>query len=261
MKNTRAIAIELELGSMINQDNLAPNSAYDRRFKAFQRFNYAKGQINKAIKPAGLEADYWESDVGIEIRHKQPHRWSAAEANRLKKVCVALNKQVDNLQIEYDPEWNGLHVHVDVRDFTVKEMRNLMKWVQAIEPYIFKAVDPSRKGNWFCSTTKFKNLDRDYENVEQLVYHGYCKPNSSVFLRSTLERFKDDEKHACRFCGANFHSYLIRGSVEFRYFEATLDPKKLARYINFCYNLVMSAKRVPSKKVNEKTFKRLFQAI
>ena len=116
----------------------------------------------------------------------------------------------------------GIHVHVNVKDFSVWSLRNLVNIMSARETLLFKALEV--------------NHNREMQ---------YCKRISPIFVRSlqTIVPLSEEKMkalwyehcginpHSSRYHALNLHSLWMGKGVEFRMFNSTTHAGKLKTYI------------------------------
>lgn len=143
----------------------------------------------------------------------------------------------------------GLHVHVDAGNHTAQSLKNLAFTMKAKQNLLYKAVGTqhSRLGQW-CKPIDDKLIDSikhikklDTENIKSTWYGTYT---------DDCGRDETDHYHYSRYHALNLHSVWFRGTVEFRFFEATLHAGEVRSYITLC--LAMSAAAINSKRANDK---------
>lgn len=123
----------------------------------------------------------------------------------------------------------GVHVHLDVNDFTVENMRALVK-------------------NWFLLETQFDKMMPVSRRADN---NTYCKSLSSLFTKRQLFAHID----ACttineivnlfetRYVKLNLKSYLRYGTVEFRHHSGTTMFSKIKNWVLICARLVEFSKQ------------------
>lgn len=124
----------------------------------------------------------------------------------------------------YDKSWRcSTHIHLDVRDMTVDEYKNLVFVSSIVEPTLFK-MEPTRVDNPYC-----------------IPYDKLTNSNTvaSVFNSLFDNRFRDLE-YFPKYSSINLGATYKYGSIEYRTFEAIDDMTKLIKYIN----MIMLAKKI-----------------
>lgn len=136
----------------------------------------------------------------------------------------------------------GIHVHVDAANHNRQSLKNLIGIMFSKEDILFKAlqVNEGRAAQW-CKKVREPMLmkarelssdeTKDLTELEDIWYEG----------------FPDRRAHynRSRYYALNLHSVFYRGTVEFRCFNSTLDPGRVAAYVNLC--LAMSAQAIAQR--------------
>ncbi len=133
----------------------------------------------------------------------------------------------------------GMHIHVDSSAFSGKTLANLAKIVHKQEPLILAALGVSearlRQYTKPVSAEFIAKLERSrprtLEQVNRLWY-GFRNHNPTHYDQS-------------RYHGVNLHNVWYRGTVEFRWFEATLHAGKVKAAVQFV--LAIAAKALNSR--------------
>jgi hypothetical protein len=132
-----------------------------------------------------------------------------------------LEKTLDEYQTSYShgpttSKRTSLHLHVDVRDLTVKELLNFITLSYIFEDTLFKAFAPERKDNNYCMPFSSNNeIQRNYHSITQ----------STSFLTGVVNNSQ-------KYSASNILSIAQKGSVEFRMMRATWDSKVILGWIN-----------------------------
>lgn len=149
----------------------------------------------------------------------------------------------------------GIHVHVGAAqlctDSDSRALIRLAKLVYQQEPLIFEAlaVQGARRGQW-CKPVE-ESLIRRIASRRPIAKNAmaaawYDGPNSAYEQRQHY--------HSSRYHGLNLHSVFFRGTVEFRYFEATLHAGKVKSYVQFCLALAAKAINAKGAVARKRTF-------
>lgn len=122
----------------------------------------------------------------------------------------------------------GMHVHVDCRGIYDPDFyRLLLSFYSKYEKEIDSFVHESRRENQnnYCRTNV--NLYNDWETIW-----------SNHIDQSPETNLADAFSNVERYYKLNFASFLRHGTVEFRQFHGTLNPKEIRAWVDFCINLV-----------------------
>jgi hypothetical protein len=128
----------------------------------------------------------------------------------------------------------GLHVHVGIAGCRVEHLNRLVDLVEGWEPAVLDRVLPSRR-----------------------QFSGPLDPGFMARFRArqptTLDEFwalwygdagwhsRRDRYDPVRYRGLNLHSFRRLGTVEFRYFNGTIDPEQILDHVRSCLALVEQA--------------------
>ena len=133
----------------------------------------------------------------------------------------------------------GIHIHADGAAFDVDALRNLVKIVNKQERLIENAlcITETRRSRW-C-----RGVDQEF-----LAKIENKRPsNLDEMNRAWYGYHNESPRHydSSRYKGLNLHAVFFRGTVEYRWFEATLDADKVKAYIQFV--LALSTKAINAK--------------
>lgn len=136
----------------------------------------------------------------------------------------------------------GIHIHVGSAPFDAKALTNLVKMVNKQERLIKYAlgVSDSRRNRW-C-----RSIDASFiENLERRRPRSLDAINAAWY-----GRHNDRPQHydSTRYRGVNLHSVWFRGTIEFRWFDATLHAGKVKAYIQFI--LALASKALTSRSAS-----------
>ena len=119
----------------------------------------------------------------------------------------------------------GIHVHVDARPFDGRTLGNLAKIVYKQEPLILAALGVTENRQRTYTRPVRTELIREIERrrprtTDELnrIWYGYHNRHPQHF-------------DGTRYHGVNLHNVWYRGTIEFRWFEATLHAGKVKSYI------------------------------
>jgi hypothetical protein len=129
----------------------------------------------------------------------------------------------------------GIHVHVDAAAFNAKKLCNLAKLVHQQEDLIVAAlgVQPARLARYT------KKIDAGF--IQRIVANPpktMLELNHAWYGRSNASPRHYDES---RYHGLNLHSVWYRGTIEFRYFEGSLEAYLVKANVQFCLALAAKA--------------------
>lgn len=134
----------------------------------------------------------------------------------LKTVVHVLRKE---LKVRCNKK-TGLHIHHDVNDFNLNQLKNLYRLYNKYEENAIKSIiNPSRTQTQYCSPVK-----RIMQNVESA---------------STIEEFKNS--YAGRYYNLNNKAYVKYGTIEFRHHQGTTNINEILAWVELTHKLVETA--------------------
>lgn len=139
--------------------------------------------------------------------------------DQITDICIALN----NSNATINPTC-GLHIHLDARDFSYYDIRNLIKIYSVIEPALFMMVPESRRTSKYCKPCGNKYLDvinkNTFDDLKlKLIDDIYDEPSSE----GRFDKYGSDS----RYDAMNLHSWFYRGTIESRLFNGSIDSNDI----------------------------------
>ena len=130
----------------------------------------------------------------------------------------------------------GTHVHIGAEILNVHSISNLVNIVARKEDLLYKALHVYKaREHTYCKKVDkefLEDLNREkpetMEELKELWFKKYCEDIN-------------DPHHDSRYRGLNLHSLFTKGTVEFRWFNTTMEPEKIRKYIQLCMMLVIEA--------------------
>ncbi|CEN54424.1 amidoligase family protein [Capnocytophaga canis] len=145
--------------------------------------------------------------------------------SQLKSACKSL--RLSNAQVNKSC---GLHVHLEVNDYSVEDMKTLVKNFYLLEEQFDQMMPESRR----------KNENRYCQGFYPTM------PNKQIFFSkidscTTIEQMAYFFDH--RYLKLNLQSYTKYGTVEFRHHSGTTMFSKIKNWILICARLVEFSKQ------------------
>lgn len=134
----------------------------------------------------------------------------------------------------------GLHVHVDVRDYTIEHLMNFVYIWDRVENCLYRLVSPSRRTGTYSRPwgTKFKDagvLNQKFSMEERERRLDAASYGSA----SEAQSYKNSRsKHNSRYHGMNLNAIPVHGTIEFRLHHGTVNPIKMRMWAAVCSALV-----------------------
>ena len=152
------------------------------------------------------------------------------DLEQLQEVVRAIRKAGGKINSQC-----GIHIHIDSEPFDGRKLGNLAKVVYKQEPLILHALginsDRLRRYTRPVSDELIQNIERHRPKTKaelNRIWYGYHN-NQPQHYDNT------------RYHGVNLHNVWYRGTVEFRWFEATLHAGKIKAYLQFCLGIAAKA--------------------
>ena len=203
----------------------------------------SRQEVINALQNAGIKVEgaRYGSDVIEGTWKVQPdgsiNGWEIVspplnDVEDLKTVVHVLRKE---LKVRCNKK-TGLHIHHDVNDFNLHQLKNLYRLYNKYENNAIKSfVNPSRTQTLYCSP-----VERIMHNVESA---------------STIEEFKNS--YSGRYYNLNNKAYVKYGTIEFRHHQGTTNINEILAWVEFTHKLVETAqhkeqvKRLYAGRTNE----------
>lgn len=130
----------------------------------------------------------------------------------------------------------GTHVHIGAEILNVHSISNLVNIVARKEDLLYKVLHVYKaREHAYCKKVDkefLEDLNREkpetMEELKELWFKKYCEDIN-------------EPQHDSRYHGLNLHSVFTKGTVEFRWFNTTMEPEKIRKYIKLCMMLVIEA--------------------
>ncbi|MCL0034360.1 amidoligase family protein [Dehalococcoidia bacterium] len=123
-----------------------------------------------------------------------------------------------------------------------------MQNARAYEPWIYQiarggdAEHRGRNGNHYryCKPIEevYRNGETDYDRLMKAKSFKRFWERWYGVPRQELPRLFANKYNPTRYRGLNLHSYNYRGTIEFRYFDGTLNPADVRAWVTLCLRLV-----------------------
>ena len=123
---------------------------------------------------------------------------------------------------------SGVHVHVNVQDYTPKELFTFMTTYFILEELLIKFCGDHREGNHFCLRAK----DAEWI-IDELVDSA------------RTHKFGNLKNDNIRYCSLNPCSLFKYGSIEFRAMRGTRDLDAIYTWVKILDRVRLSAKNFP----------------
>lgn len=123
---------------------------------------------------------------------------------------------------------SGVHVHVNVQDYTPKELFTFMTTYFILEELLIKFCGDHREGNHFCLRAK---------DAEWII--------NELVDSARTHKFGNLKNDNIRYCSLNPCSLFKYGSIEFRAMRGTRDLDAIYTWVKILDRVRLSAKNFP----------------
>lgn len=225
----------------------------------------SRGEVAEAIQSAvGGEVTHLRGSSTFdpwEVRDEQERVWRVVADGSLTNVPPHLRAEVVTPVLCYEDivilqkvvrairkcgagvdEKCGMHIHVDASAFDGRTLANLAKVVNKQEELILTALGVSEErmrrytkpmGSDFIAKVE-RNRPKTKDQMNR-IWYGHQNDHPTRYDQS-------------RYYGVNFHSVWYRGTIEFRWFAATLHAGKVKAAVQFV--LATAAKALNSRSAS-----------
>lgn len=160
----------------------------------------------------------------------------AALAEMVRALCAAVEESDGNVNASC-----GLHVHVDARDLRHHDMRRVLMLYLSVQDALYAMQPPSRRAaGSMCAPLNPATWDPRAWPASPSGSRD--KMLASMYGEKKQARYSRREKYASiRYHGINVHSWLYRGTLEFRMHSGTTQAEKILPWATLCAALVCRA--------------------
>ena len=161
---------------------------------------------------------------GIEYMWNGPQDW-----DKTKKSIKYLTEKLGEIKntLQFSPRCS-IHVHVNVQDLTSSQLLNFIAVAWYMEDFIIDSCADYRRNNNFCA--RISDSETNVFNIVQGLRDG-----TKLFdYRFSTDRYK--------YSGTNLCTIRSFGTLEFRMFQATIDPIMLEAWCKTLDNMKQYAK-------------------
>lgn len=177
----------------------------------------------------GWEIDYDGSlDNGAEYRPRNNNHlyWNEESLTQLKEMLALIKVHRGKVMKSC-----GLHIHVNCKNFTDRQILEIVKEFIHKQQYIIKRfeVHPDRLKET-CKMLPRENLNK----LTEKQIHNFRK-QTEMWSYEGYNGLLDEKYQACNISHLRAGDY---GTIEFRLFDATLSYKKLKEQIHWTLNFI-----------------------
>lgn len=149
----------------------------------------------------------------------------------------------------------GLHVHIDASDYTFYDMRRLVMLYAKLEPAMFAMMPASRRDSNYCfpcGERYVKGLSNEHRSKEAkaLLIDNVYAATGSTYHGSAFKQVRNTKWGSARYSALNIHSWVYRGTIEFRLHTGTVNPTKIIAWGMLCASILDAAMRMTEAEIN-----------
>lgn len=190
----------------------------------------------------GIKSDGSIKGRGTAVEFVTPPLCGQIGEDVVKKVCkgarlagATINKSC------------GLHVHIDAKGITSKNLQKLLAFYLVYDDVIMAMLPKARRGNRYARSLKSRlTLEEvieasNREAIEKIWYRG--SDNDGIQSR------KSHHYDNSRYYGINIHSLYRTNTIEIRYHSPTLNAGKILNWVRLHVLIADSISRIPLKNI------------
>ena len=239
----RGFGIEIELACSKSKEVIAQLISDAGVVCESESYNHMTVSYWKIVKDVSINPS---SGARYTMEIVSPILYGTAGLAELNKVLNVLNN-TDGVTTKVNKSM-GIHVHHDLtnwrngtRENFANNMNNLVSLVSKYEHCLFSLLPPSRQSQWCRPVREFMI---DYRTNDVCSYTNRVRTLKRIHRNEDLGSFQENPtsgRSGMRYCGLNFANLFTRGSVEFRYHQASTNIQKLSAWIVFTQAFVETA--------------------
>lgn len=231
--NKRTFGVEIEFIGQNNQrtTNQEINQYLERQGADFRMHTAYYSDTDATIWRLKTDSSVNGSGFGLEV--VSPVLQGDSGYRDLMLVLDAVNNTGASIN-----RTCGLHVHVGVSDWGIKQFRNLYKRYAKFETAIDSVMPSSRRlsNNDYCNSTVMafgQTLGQAFETINS------CRTARAI-----------SSQIGTRYTKLNIQSFWKHGTVEFRHHAGSTDKDKISNWLKVCLSMVQAADLNRAIKVN-----------
>ena len=191
----------------------------------------ADGRVWRCVRDSSVTGGGWNGGAMAEVVSPVLRYDDMATLQKVVRAIRRCGAKVDSTC--------GMHIHIGADAFTTKALVNLMKIVYRQEDLIYAALRIENRQHWAA-----KIGTRNPAGLMNKINGGTIRTLDDL-RAAWYEHSNPHPSHydGTRYHGVNLHNVFFRGTVEFRWFAATLHAGKVKAYIQFVLALAAKAIR------------------
>lgn len=231
--NKRTFGVEIEFIGQNNQrmTNIEINQYLERQGANFKMHTAYYSDTDSSIWRLKTDSSVRGSGYGLEVvspilRGDEGHRQLMLVLDAINHTGATINRSC------------GLHIHVGVSDWGIKQFRNLYKRYAKFERAIDSVMPNSRRrsNNDYCNST--------------VMAFGYTLGEAFEKINSCRTARQIQSQIGTRYTKLNIQSFWKHGTIEFRHHAGSTDKDKISNWLKVCLSMVQAADDNRAIKVN-----------
>lgn len=136
----------------------------------------------------------------------------------------------------------GIHIHIDASDLSARQVAAVGRFFFKFEDVLYRLAS-SGWGHMRNGAGRYAPPIK-----EEIVKKLTKVRDEDGFLRAWYGSVQQgrysrrDHGHGSRYCGLNLHSWLYRGTIEFRIFNSSVNPQRIQGMIALAHAIVQDAR-------------------
>lgn len=225
----RKFGVEMEMTTVRTTGQSLYDSDISNALRTALRTVPGAHPVGSSFSSAGNQWDVKrDGSCGWEVASPALTMDADAECVELRAACesiAALNPKVTRAC--------GLHVHVEVRDFTWRDLRALITLWAKYEPYFYSLQPHSRRANQYCAPIR----KSEWQNAERAQFDTV-----KLALTQREAGLQTIQQVYGKYSSLNLNYFWRRGTIEFRLGAGTVQYEKVQRWVQVLLALVQRAK-------------------
>jgi hypothetical protein len=132
----------------------------------------------------------------------------------------------------------GVHVHIGAATCMVEHINRAIDALIVLEPIVIERMlglgEHRRRFAGLMSREFIDQFRVNRPTTFEALWALWAGPGYN-------EQRRRDRYDDARYKGCNLHSYNLRGTIEFRYFNGTVDPQRIVEYVRLCLGVAEQA--------------------
>lgn len=228
----RRFGVEMEtMGTRANGSNLTGRDL-NRALNGASLNHPVMGEGDYYNSPRGRSGTAWEVKYDASAAYEVVSPALSLDADghndELKRACDALMQEQPKITRQC-----GLHVHVDVSDFSWQEVQKLLALWTRYEPFFFSMVPESRKNNHYCQSMR----GQTWAEAHRADHNAYGYSAKAALAATSRREFERACSQLGKYRTMRMDMWALNGRVEFRLHSGTVSYTKIVQWVRLMLTL------------------------